>query len=147
MTAQYMQELNRQQPNNGSNKGARILYVEDSNIIQDAISTLLELNGYQVASASNGQEGVEMTLTWKPDLVLMDLRMPVMDGFTAISKIKLNPSTSQIPIIVVSAWNGRKERTEAELAGAADFFVKPPDLNRLIQAIEQAVTTPYQPVH
>jgi CheY-like chemotaxis protein len=117
----------------------RVLYVEDAAVIRDTISRLLELSGYEVAYARNGQEGVEKTLSWRPDVVLMDLRMPVMDGYKAINEIRLNPEVKDTPIFVVSAWNSKKERTQAKLAGADEFFVKPPDLHKLIAAIEKAV--------
>ena len=117
----------------------KVLYVEDAAVIRDTIARLLEISGYEVAYAKNGEEGVAMTLTWKPDVVLMDLRMPVMDGFKAINQIRTNPQTSHIPIFVVSAWSSKKERTQAKLEGADEFFVKPPDLNKLIESIEYAV--------
>ena len=104
----------------------RVLYVEDAAVIRETIARLLELNGYRVAYAKNGQEGVEMTLSWKPDVVLMDLRMPVMDGYNAITEIKSNPITQHIPVFVVSAWSSKKERIQAHAAGADEFFVKPP---------------------
>jgi two-component system cell cycle response regulator len=69
----------------------------------------------------------------------MDLRMPVMDGYRAIEQLKNNPKTSHIPVIVVSAWSSKNERTQAKLAGADEFFVKPPDLNRLMSTIEKLV--------
>ncbi|MEW5960267.1 MAG: response regulator [Chloroflexota bacterium] len=117
----------------------KVLYVEDAAVIRDTISRLLALSGYQVAYAKNGQEGVEMTLQWKPDVVLMDLRMPVMDGYKAINQIKTNPETKHIPIFVVSAWSNKTERMKARLEGADEFFVKPPDLKKLIESIERAV--------
>lgn len=117
----------------------KVLYVEDAAVIRDTIARLLQISGYEVAYAKNGEEGVQMTLSWKPDVVLMDLRMPVMDGFKAINQIRTNPRTSHIPIFVVSAWSSKKERTQAKLEGADEFFVKPPDLNKLIESIEQAV--------
>ncbi len=117
----------------------RILYVEDAAVIRDTISRLLELSGYDVAYAKNGKEGVEMALEWNPDLVLMDLRMPVMDGYQAIEELKSNPKTSHIPVFVITAWSNKKERTQAKLVGADQFFVKPPDLKQLIEAIEKAV--------
>ncbi len=80
-----------------------------------------------------------MALRWKPDIVLMDLRMPVMDGYDAISELRLNPHTSHIPIFVISAWGSKTERTRATIVGADKFFVKPPNLNQLIEAIEKAV--------
>jgi CheY-like chemotaxis protein len=117
----------------------KVLYVEDAAVIRDTIARLLEISGYDVAYAKNGEEGVKKALSWKPDVVLMDLRMPVMDGFKAINQIKTNPKTSHIPIFVVSAWSSKKERTKAKLEGADEFFVKPPDLNQLIDSIERAV--------
>jgi two-component system cell cycle response regulator DivK len=119
----------------------KVLYVEDAAVIRDTISRLLEISGYEVAYAQNGEEGVEMALSWKPDVVLMDLRMPVMDGFKAINQIKTNPKTSHIPIFVISAWSSKKDRTKAKLEGADEYFVKPPDLNQLIESIERAVTS------
>ena len=117
----------------------RILYVEDAAVIRDTIARLLELHGYEVGYANNGQEGVDMALSWKPDVVLMDLRMPVMDGYHAIDQIKMNPETRHLPVFVVSAWSSKKERTQADLAGADEFFVKPPDLGRLTAAITKYV--------
>ena len=121
-----------------------MLYVEDAAVIRDTISRLLKLSGYEVEYARNGQEGVEKTLSWKPDVVLMDLRMPVMDGYRAINRIKTNPETKHIPVFVVSAWSTKTERMKAKLEGADEFFVKPPDLNKLIDSIERAVGTTRQ---
>ncbi len=117
----------------------RILYVEDAAVIRDTIARLLELKGYKVAYAKNGKEGVEKTLSWKPDLILMDLRMPVMDGYKAITQIKSDPRTKHLPVFVVSAWSSKKERVQAHTAGADEFFVKPPDLDKLTEAINNAV--------
>lgn len=139
MTEQGPRKLKRLQLKDEHSRPTRILYVEDAEVIRDTISRLLEVYGYKVAYAKNGQEGVEMAVKWKPDLVLMDLRMPIMDGFKAIQEIRFNPETRHIPVFVVSAWSSRKERDQAKLAGADEFFVKPPDLNRLIEAIERAV--------
>lgn len=141
MAEQEHKKLKRLQLKEADSKPIRILYVEDAEVIRDTISRLLEVYGYKVTYARNGQEGVEMALKWKPDLVLMDLRMPIMDGYKAIQEIKSNPQTYHIPIIVVSAWSSKKERDQAKLAGANEFFVKPPDLNRLIEAIDRAIAS------
>jgi len=118
----------------------KILYVEDAAVIRDTIARLLELKGgYKVAYAKNGREGVEMALSWKPDIVLMDLRMPVMDGYKAIQEIKSNPETRHMPVFVISAWSSKKERANAQMVGADDYFVKPPDIDRLAEAIDAAV--------
>ena len=139
MTKQDPKKLRKLQLKDDNSKPTRILYVEDAEVIRDTIARLLEVYGYKVAYARNGKEGVEMARQWKPDLVLMDLRMPIMDGYKAINEIKFNPQTRHIPIFVVSAWSSKKERDQARLAGADEFFVKPPDLNRLIEAIDIAV--------
>jgi CheY-like chemotaxis protein len=140
MSDQDQKQLKRLRSLSDKNGDAvRVLYVEDAAVIRETIARLLELSGYRVAYAKNGQEGVDMAARWKPDVVLMDLRMPVMDGYQAITEIKSNPDTRHIPVFVVSAWSSKKERTQAHLAGADEFFVKPPDLNRLIEAIERAV--------
>jgi two-component system, cell cycle response regulator DivK len=142
MAQQESKQLKRLTPKATPKKATRVLYVEDAEVIRDTVSRLLEVYGYEVAYAKNGQEGVEKVLSWKPDVVLMDLRMPIMDGYKAIQEIKFDPRTRHIPVFVVSAWSSKKERDQAKLAGADEFFVKPPDLNRLIEAIENAVANP-----
>jgi CheY-like chemotaxis protein len=143
MSGQDSKKLKRLTPKKSeptaNSNAVRVLYVEDAEVIRDTISRLLELNGYEVAYAKNGQEGVDKAVSWQPDVILMDLRMPVMDGFRAIEQIKSDPRTRYIPVFVVSAWSSKKDRTQAKLAGATDFFVKPPDLNQLITAIEEVL--------
>lgn len=139
MTQPGLKKLKKLHPQDTQNQPTRILYVEDAEVMRDTIFRLLEVYGYKVAYAKNGQEGVDMAIKWQPDLVLMDLHMPVMDGFKAIHEIRFNPQTHHIPIIVVSAWSGQREREQARLAGANDYFDKPPDLERLREAIDQAV--------
>lgn len=141
MAGEKPKKLKRLSPKEAQSNVIRVLYVEDAAVIRDTISRLLALNNYKVAYAKNGKEGVEMTLKWNPDVILMDLRMPVMDGFKAINEIKLDPRTKHIPVFVITAWGTKKDRTAAKLAGADRFFVKPPDLNQLIEAIEEAVAT------
>lgn len=139
MTEQAPKKLKKLQPRNKNSKPIRLLYVEDAEVIRDTTGQLLEYYGYKMAYAKNGQEGVEMALRWKPDLVLMDLRMPVMDGFKAISELKFNAQTRHIPVFVVSAWSSKKERDQARLVGADEFFVKPLDLKRLSETIKTVV--------
>ncbi|GIK36818.1 MAG: response regulator [Chloroflexota bacterium] len=141
MAEQEPPKLTRLQPADENKKPIRILYAEDTEVIRNVMAQTLEIYGYTVATAKNGREGVEMALQWKPDLILMDLRMPVMDGYEAIQAIKVNPKTRHIPIFVVSAWNSQRELDQARAAGADAFFVKPTDIKRLNQAIKGAVTT------
>jgi CheY-like chemotaxis protein len=140
MAAQGSKKIKRIAPKQATDKSTRVLYVEDAAVIRDTVARLLALRGYKVAYAKNGKEGVEMARKWNPDVVLMDLRMPVMDGYHAIKQIKLNPATKLIPVFVITAWSSRRERSKAKLAGADEFFVKPPDLDQLTKAIDQAVS-------
>jgi CheY-like chemotaxis protein len=145
MTQPGPKKLKKLHPQDTKSQPTRILYVEDAEVMRDTIFRLLEVYGYKVTYAKNGQEGVDMAIKWQPDLVLMDLHMPVMDGFKAIQEIRDNPQTQHLPIIVVSAWSGRKEREQARLAGANDYFDKPPDLDRLREAIDEAVASAKKP--
>ncbi len=136
MTERQPKKLKRLEPKQKI-KPPRVLYVEDAAVIRDTIARLLELKGYTVNYAKNGREGVDLAKKWHPDVILMDLRMPVMDGYEAINAIKLSVDTRHIPIFVISAWSSKKERSKAKLAGADEFFVKPPDLTALTNAIDK----------
>jgi two-component system cell cycle response regulator DivK len=137
MALKKLKKIRRLQP---QPRKITILYVEDAAVIRDTIARLLELKGgFRVEYAFNGLEGVEKAIALQPDIVLMDLRMPVMDGHQAIREIKANPKTHHIPVFVVSAWSGKKDRMTASAAGADDYYVKPPDIDQLIDAINAAV--------
>jgi two-component system cell cycle response regulator DivK len=114
---------------------SKVLYIEDHPAQRDILAQMLELNGFEVAVASDGVEGVEKTRAWLPDLVLMDLRMPRMDGFEAIKIIRAEQDTAHIPIIAISAWASAKHKERALAAGANEHFTKPVDLNRLLTTI------------
>ena len=114
---------------------SKVLYIEDHPAQRDILAQMLELNGFQVAVASDGVEGVEKTRAWLPDLILMDLRMRRMDGFEAIKIIRSEEETAHIPIIAISAWASAKHKERALAAGANEHFTKPVDLNRLLTTI------------
>ena len=114
---------------------SKVLYIEDHPAQRDILAQMLELNGFEVSVASDGVEGVEKTKAWLPDLILMDLRMPRMDGFEAIKVIRSEEKTAQIPIIAISAWASAKHKERALAAGANEHFTKPVDLNRLLTTI------------
>ncbi len=99
------------------------------------MAQMLELSGYEVAVACDGIDGVEQARSWSPDLILMDLRMPRMDGFEAIKLLRSDPETADIPIIAISAWASAKHKERALDAGADEHFTKPVDLSRLIETI------------
>jgi CheY-like chemotaxis protein len=112
-----------------------ILLVEDNDINRDMLSRRLERNGYQVIVAINGSEAVAKTLSDRPDLVLMDLHLPILDGWAATRQIKANLQTRVIPIIALTADGSAGEREKALAAGCDEYDTKPVDLPRLIQKI------------
>lgn len=116
---------------------ARILLVEDNEMNRDMLSRRLSRRGFEVLLAENGQSGVELTISERPDLILMDMSLPVMDGWEATRRIKADPSIAGIPIIALSAHAMASDRETALQAGCDDYDSKPVDLSRLIQKIEQ----------
>jgi two-component system cell cycle response regulator DivK len=118
----------------------KILYVEDHPAQRDIMAQMLELSGYEVAVASDGLDGLEQVRSWGPDLVLMDLRMPRMDGFEATRELRKDPTTANIPVIAISAWASAKHKERALEAGANEHFTKPVDLSKLLDTINRLLT-------
>jgi two-component system, cell cycle response regulator DivK len=116
---------------------ARILLVEDNEMNRDMLSRRLARRGFEVLIAENGQLGVDLTVSERPDLVLMDMSLPVMDGWEATRRLKADPNTSGIPIIALSAHAMASDRELALEAGCDDYDSKPVDLTRLVRKIEQ----------
>jgi two-component system, cell cycle response regulator DivK len=116
---------------------ARILLVEDNEMNRDMLSRRLARRGFEVLIAENGQSGVDLTVSERPDLVLMDMSLPVMDGWEATRRLKADPNTSGIPIIALSAHAMASDRELALAAGCDDYDSKPVDLTRLVRKIEQ----------
>jgi len=103
---------------------------------RDMLSRRLERKGYETIIAVDGQEGVEKTESEKPDLVLMDMSLPVLDGWEATRKLKSNSVTRNIPIIGLSAHAMSGDREKAIEAGCDDYDTKPVELPRLLEKIE-----------
>jgi CheY-like chemotaxis protein len=116
---------------------ARILLVEDNEMNRDMLSRRLARRGFEVLIAENGQSGVDLTVSERPDLVLMDMSLPVMDGWEATRRLKADPNTSTIPIIALTAHAMASDRELALVAGCDDYDSKPVDLPRLVRKIEQ----------
>jgi len=114
----------------------KILLVEDNEASADALARRLERRNYQVRVAADGVQAVEMAKSEKPDLILMDLGLPKMDGWDATAHLKNNPETSGIPIIVLSARAMPNDRHQALAAGGDDFDSKPVQFDRLLEKIE-----------
>jgi two-component system cell cycle response regulator DivK len=115
----------------------RILLVEDNEMNRDMLSRRLSRRGFEVLIAENGQYGVELTISERPDLILMDMSLPVMDGWEATRRIKADPATCGIPVIALSAHAMTSDREMALAAGCDDYDSKPVDLSRLVKKIEQ----------
>jgi CheY-like chemotaxis protein len=115
----------------------KILLVEDNEMNRDMLSRRLARNGFDVAIAVDGRQGVEMASSEKPDLILMDMSLPVMDGWEATRHVKANSDTSAIPVIALTAHAMTDDREKALAAGCDDFDSKPVDMPRLLGKIRQ----------
>ena len=104
---------------------SKILIVEDNEMNRDMLSRRLIRKGFDVIMAEDGQKGVEMSKSDNPDLILMDLSLPIMDGWQATSTIKADPETNSIPIIVLTAHAMAGDREKALDAGADEYDTKP----------------------
>jgi len=117
----------------------KILIVEDNEMNRDMLSRRLERKGFNIVMAEDGQKGVQMSLSENPDLILMDLSLPIMDGWTATENIKSNESTKNIPIIVLTAHAMSGDREKALEAGADEYDTKPIEFKRLLGKINQFI--------
>ena len=113
----------------------KILIVEDNEMNRDMLSRRLLKKGFEIIIAVDGAEGVEKTINEKPDLVLMDMSLPVMDGWEATKNLKANNETSKIPIIALTAHAMAQDKEKALAAGCDEYDTKPIDLNRLLSKI------------
>ena len=113
----------------------KVLYVEDEPAQRELVNQLLLLAGVEVELADNGINGVQKAQSWHPDVILMDLRMPGLNGFEAIEQIRNTPSVANTPIIILSAWTGARLDDEAAELGVYRCITKPFDLEELVDAI------------
>lgn len=115
---------------------ARILLVEDNEMNRDMLSRRLIRRGYQVLIAMDGGDGLTQTRQAEPDLVLLDMSLPVKDGWTVVRELRANPGTRTLPVIALTAHAMSGDRERALKAGCDDFDTKPVDLERLVGKIE-----------
>ena len=111
---------------------AKILLVEDNDMNRDMLSRRLRRKGFEVVTAEDGQQGIDKARTEDPDLILMDLSLPVVDGWTASTTLKNDVNTAKIPIIALTAHAMSTDRERALEAGCDDFDTKPVNLKHLI---------------
>ena len=114
----------------------KILLVEDNELNRDMLARRLTRKGYEVVIAVDGQQGVEMATSEGPDLVLMDMSLPVLTGWEATRQLKDDPKTSSVPVIALTAHALAEDRERALKAGCDDYDTKPVDLERLLGKIE-----------
>ena len=114
----------------------KILLVEDNEMNRDMLSRRLMRRGYEVMLALDGASGVEMAQSHAPDLVLMDMSLPVLDGWEATRRLKADPTTRHIPVIALTAHAMSSDHDKALEAGCDDYDTKPVELPRLLGKIE-----------
>jgi CheY-like chemotaxis protein len=111
----------------------KILLVEDNEMNRDMLSRRLIRNGFEIVIAGAGQQGVDLAASAQPDLILMDLSLPVIDGWEATRRVKANPATAKIPVIALTAHAMSQDKEKALAAGCDDFDTKPVELPRLLE--------------
>ena len=116
---------------------AKILLVEDNEMNRDMLSRRLTRRGYDVVVAVDGALGLDMVASENPDLILMDMSLPVMDGWEAMRRIKASPETQAIPVIALTAHAMKEDRDKALAAGCDDYDTKPVELTRLLEIMER----------
>ena len=117
--------------------GPKILLVEDNDMNRDMLTRRLQRKGYEIVVAINGNEALATVKSEQPDLILMDLGLPEMDGWEATRRLKADTTTMNIPVIVLTAHALKTDRAGAYEAGCDDFDIKPIDFQRLLKKIEQ----------
>jgi CheY-like chemotaxis protein len=120
----------------------KILLVEDNEMNRDMLSRRLQRKGYEVVIAVDGGAGVEMAHSQSPNLILMDMSLPVLDGWEATRRLKAAPETAAIPIIALTAHAMADDREKAMGAGCDDYDTKPIELPRLLGKIEAMLARP-----
>jgi len=118
----------------------KILLVEDNEMNRDMLSRRLTRRGFQVEIAVDGAQGIEMARAQSPDLILMDMSLPVIDGWEATRQLKADAATCGIPIIALTAHAMAGDQEQARAAGCDDYDTKPVELPRLLEKIEGQLT-------
>lgn len=115
----------------------KLLYIEDNEMNRDMLSRRLARRGHEVLIAVDGEQGIAQATTEKPDLILMDMSLPVVDGWEATRRLKASPETQSIPIIGLTAHAMATDRDKCLKAGCDDYDTKPVELERLLGKIER----------
>ena len=116
-----------------------VLIIDDSLTETRVLKAVLERHGYKVSTACNGQEGIEVAQSYQPDLILMDVVMPLLNGFQATRQLSRNEQTRDIPIIVCSSKSAQTDRLWAMRQGAREYLVKPVKVRQLLEVVEKHI--------
>jgi len=120
--------------------GKNILVVDDEVDFVDAVRMRLEANGFNVIGAHNGEDGVRVARKESPNLILLDLVMPRVNGFEALSLLKSDPATAHVPVIVITAQSDIEYAFDAGKLGAADYLIKPVGMESLLDLVSKYVS-------
>ena len=120
---------------------AKVLLIEDNEMNRDMLSRRLIRRGFQVVFAVDGQQGIDLARSERPDIILMDLGLPVIDGWEATRRVKADDATRDVPVIGLTAHAMSGDREKAIEAGCDDYDTKPVELDRLIGKIERLLGT------
>jgi len=120
---------------------AKVLLIEDNEMNRDMLSRRLIRRGFQVVFAIDGQQGVDLARSERPDIILMDMSLPVIDGWEATRRVKADDATRSVPVIWLTAHAMAGDREKAIEAGCDDYDTKPVELDRLIGKIERLLGT------
>ena len=115
---------------------AKILLVEDNDMNRDMLSRRLQRRGYEVLMAADGMQAILMAESETPDLILLDMSLPVIDGWEAARRLKASPTTARVPIVALTAHAMAGDREKALAAGCDDYDTKPVELPRLLGKVE-----------
>jgi two-component system cell cycle response regulator DivK len=120
----------------------KVLYIEDNEMNRDMLSRRLQRRGYEVLLAVDGEQGVAKATALRPDLILMDMSLPAVDGWEATRRLKAAPETAAIPIIGLTAHAMSTDRDKCLAAGCDDYDTKPVEIARLLAKIERLLAAP-----
>jgi len=113
----------------------RVLLVEDAPILRYAFGRLLRLHGFEVMEANNGREALACVSKFRPQLIVTDLTMPIMDGVVLIERLRADPETADVPVVAITAEATEQAEQRARRAGVDDFLAKPIDFNTLLDRL------------
>jgi two-component system, cell cycle response regulator DivK len=132
--------MHKRQDGNQGLSMTRVLLVEDNEMNRDMLSRRLTRRGFEVIFAVNGQQGVELARSERPDIILMDMSLPDLDGWEATRRVKADNATRSVPVIGLTAHAMSGDREKAIKAGCDDYDTKPVELDRLIGKIERLLS-------